>query len=89
MGLKENHPDLFEKAKGYEYANKKNGNPFYWNGDEPLEELEKPERIEEIKHDWMVAQANKKRHSKNLVQILGDMDNDEEEEREGCLICQI
>lgn len=87
--LKETHPDLFEQAKAYEYANKKNGNAFYWSGDEPLEELEKPERVAEIKKKWEVGRAARlKGKSDKLVQILGGADP-EDEERVGCLICQI
>jgi len=87
--LKETHPDLFEQAKAYEYANKKNGNAFYWSGDEPLEELEKPERVAEIKRKWQAGRAERlKGNSDKLVQILGGADP-EDEERVGCLICQI
>jgi 3'-phosphoadenosine 5'-phosphosulfate sulfotransferase (PAPS reductase)/FAD synthetase len=86
--LKETHPDLFQLAKEYEYANKVNGNAFYWNGDEPLEDLEKPERIEEIKQKFEANRERSKKNSGKLVQILGGADF-EDEEREGCLICQI
>ncbi len=87
--LKETHPDLFEQAKAYEYANRKNGNAFYWSGDEPLKDLERPERITEIKQKWEAAgNARLKNTSDKLVQILGGADSDEEE-RIGCLICQI
>jgi 3'-phosphoadenosine 5'-phosphosulfate sulfotransferase (PAPS reductase)/FAD synthetase len=86
--LKETHPDLFEKAKAYEYANKKNGNAFYWSGDEPLEELGQPERIEEIKRNWEKSRERDRKNSVNLVHILGGME-EEEEEREGCLICHL
>ena len=87
--LKETHPDLFEQAKAYEYANKKNGNAFYWSGDEPLEELEKPERVAEIKQKWEAGRpARLKGNSNKLVHILGGVDP-EDEERVGCLICQI
>lgn len=87
--LKETHPHLFEEAKKFEYANKKNGNPFYWNQDEPLAELEKPARMEEIKRDWEERQNRYRKSSSNLVSILGGYVDDEPEEREGCLICQI
>jgi 3'-phosphoadenosine 5'-phosphosulfate sulfotransferase (PAPS reductase)/FAD synthetase len=83
--LRENHKDLFDKAKEYEYANKVNGNPFFWNSNESLEDLEKPERMEEIKNDW-----NKRTSpvgaSKKLVHIMGLLE-EQEVEREGCLIC--
>ncbi len=90
--LKEKYPNLFEEAKKYEYmANKGEGQPFYWCGDEPLAELEKVERIEEIKRRWTENQEKIKRTStkKLLINILGDSDQDEENERDGCLICQL
>jgi 3'-phosphoadenosine 5'-phosphosulfate sulfotransferase (PAPS reductase)/FAD synthetase len=89
--LKETHPDLFEEAKKYEFANKVNGNPFYWSGDEPLSELEKPERIEEIKHKWALARERDQAavRGKSLLHILGESDEDIDPEPEGCLICQL
>jgi len=86
--LRETYPDLFEKAKEYEHANKKNGNAFYWNGEESLDELEQPERIAEIKSDWEKDRERAERNSPELVHILGGLP-EEEEEREGCLICQL
>lgn len=86
--LMETHPDLFQRAKEYEYANKLNGNAFYWNGDEPLGELEKPERVEQIKQNWGRNRQRNLRNSPHLVNILGGLE-EEEEEREGCLICQL
>lgn len=86
--LKQEHPDLFEKAKDYEYANRKNGNAFYWNGEEPLEELEKPERMAQIVENWEKQRERSRRSASTLVSILGG-DQEEEEEREGCLICQL
>ena len=89
--LKETHPELFEEAKEYEYANKVNGNPFYWNDDESLEDLERPERMAEIKANWERSQERPKRQAagKTLLQVLGQYTDDDEQEREGCLICQI
>jgi 3'-phosphoadenosine 5'-phosphosulfate sulfotransferase (PAPS reductase)/FAD synthetase len=89
--LKETYPDLFEEAKAYEYANKKNGNAFYWSGNESLEELEQPERVAEIKRQWELSQLRRKAAgstSKSLLHILGQAE-EEDEPREGCLICQL
>lgn len=88
--LRETHPDLFEKAKEYEYANKLNGKPFYWNRGEPLEDLERPERMAEIKENWEKAKEKRKKSSKStsLIHILGQYEY-EEPELEGCLICQL
>lgn len=90
--LREKYPERFEEAKQYEYmANKGDGDPFYWCGDEPLVELEKPERIEEIKRKWLERQERDKRNKpkKLLVNILSDSDTVEEADETGCLICQL
>jgi len=87
--LKERYPDLFERAKEYEHANKINGNAFYWSQDESLEALEQPDRMAEIVAGWEASKAKEKRSSSNkLIHILGGLE-EEEEERQGCLICQI
>ncbi len=85
--LKERHPDLFEQAKEYEKANRFLENPFYWSDNEPLSALEQPERMAEIKRNWEKRRA-RRRPPKNrtLFNIINEV---EEEEREGCLICQI
>jgi hypothetical protein len=87
--LKENYPDLYEQAKAYEVPNELNGNTFYWNGNEPLAELERPERMAEIRANWEIQRAKALLNAKNqkLVQILGMAEI--EEEPEGCLICQL
>ncbi len=90
--LREKYPELYEQAKAYEYtANKGTGNPFYWCGDEPLVELERPKRIAEIKRKWEEKQkaAKKNPTSKLLLHILGSSDEDEDGEKDGCLICHV
>jgi 3'-phosphoadenosine 5'-phosphosulfate sulfotransferase (PAPS reductase)/FAD synthetase len=86
--LKETHPLLFEKAKEFESVGTSTGNKFFWSENESLSELERPERIEEIKRKWEQGREKAKQSSNKLVQILGNGEWDEEE-REGCLICQI
>jgi hypothetical protein len=89
--LKETYPEMFEEAKAYEYvANKSEGEPFYWSGDEPLVQLERPERMEEIKRKWVEREETLKSNSRKrkLINILGDGDEDEGDTN-GCLICQL
>jgi 3'-phosphoadenosine 5'-phosphosulfate sulfotransferase (PAPS reductase)/FAD synthetase len=50
--LLERHPDAFEEAKGYEKKATACGSPFTWSERESLEELSKPERIQQIKQDY-------------------------------------
>lgn len=88
--LKNKYPELFKKAKEYEYANKLNGNPFYWCGDEPLEELERPERMEAIRMNWEERRERQQKSSPLLIHILGEYEFEDDDGREnGCLICQL
>ena len=50
--LRETHPDAFEEAKAYEKNAVEHGSPFTWSERESLNELEKPERIAQIKADY-------------------------------------
>lgn len=49
--LKERHPEYFEEAKRYEKTAIDHGSPFNWSKGESLEDLEKAERIAQIKED--------------------------------------
>ena len=49
--LKEHHPDAFEEAKAYEKNSVDYGSPFTWSQGEALDELEKPERIRQIRQE--------------------------------------
>lgn len=49
--LMEEHPDAFEEAKTYEKNAVDHGSPFTWSQGESLEELARPERIEQIRQD--------------------------------------
>ncbi|MBE0470971.1 MAG: phosphoadenosine phosphosulfate reductase family protein [Methyloprofundus sp.] len=51
VGLLERHPEAFKEAMGYEKNSLDHGSPFTWTEGEPLSELMKPERIEQIKAD--------------------------------------
>jgi len=52
--LRENHPDAFEEAKNYEKTALEHGSPFTWCSTESLADLEKPERIEQIKENYEI-----------------------------------
>ena len=86
--LKETYPDLFEQAKEYEKPGKNAKTTFYWCGNEPLAELEQPERMEQIKreHEISKERAKKNMTNKTLLNILGGVDDFEYQS--GCLICQ-
>ena len=87
--LREEHPDAFEDAKRYEKLAREHNSPFTWCRSESLEELEKPERIAEIRE----------RHSQRLIRLRaavrrGPLDQDraeseliEMDSESGCLVC--
>jgi len=50
--LLEEHPDAFEEAKSYEKTAESYGSPFTWSEHESLDNLARPERIEQIKNEY-------------------------------------
>jgi 3'-phosphoadenosine 5'-phosphosulfate sulfotransferase (PAPS reductase)/FAD synthetase len=75
--LYEQHPGLFAQAMEYE----KDG--YNWVQDESLSDLIKPERIAQIKREYLKRKAGTKERSSLLLDIL------EEAEGEGCAACFI
>ncbi|WP_432475201.1 phosphoadenosine phosphosulfate reductase family protein [Brucella anthropi] len=63
--LREQHPEAFEEAKRYEKTALDGGSPFTWSQGESLDDLERPERIEQIKKDH----AERVRRSKAKMSI--------------------
>jgi hypothetical protein len=55
--LKEQHPDDYEKAKELEKDALEHGSPFTWSKDESLWDMEKPERIAQIKAEYEIRRA--------------------------------
>lgn len=75
--LYEQHPDLFMKAMEYE----KSG--YTWGQNESLADLIKPERIEQIKKEYLIRKSATAPKSPYLLDIL------DETEGEGCAACFI
>lgn len=88
VGLKENHPDLFELAKSYEKIDPVTGERYTWSQGESLEELERPERTNEIKENH-AKELGRPRSEPNrpLYEILAALDDDDDEQ--ACLICHL
>lgn len=59
--LKEHHPDKFIDAKKYEKDALEHGSPFTWTQGESLSELEKPERVAQIKKDYKLRVERERR----------------------------
>ena len=90
--LKERHPELFERAKEYEQKSELYGDKFYWCQNESLAELEQPERMQEIRVNWIASQERNRTKRKNvpLVETLGGLEpEDDQHLRDGCLICSL
>lgn len=76
-GLKKHHPDLFEKAKGYERPDQGTGRLFTWNPRGLLDEVVQKANSEN-------AQCKKPPISKKLIEnISGNLDENDDV----CLIC--
>jgi 3'-phosphoadenosine 5'-phosphosulfate sulfotransferase (PAPS reductase)/FAD synthetase len=90
--LKETHPDLFDLAKAYEEKSVQFGEQFYWCKNEPLAELEKPERMAAIRENWAATQERKRkaRRALPLIETLGGLAaEDDSHLRDGCLVCSL
>lgn len=90
LGLKERHPDLYEKAKAYEKEGPPGEPGFFWSQDEPLRELEKEERAQQVKEQYALAmqKAAESKANRRLIEIFEDA-MDDEDDALGCLMCHL
>ena len=90
VGLLERHPEAFEDAKRMEKTALDSGMPFTWSEAESLEELQKPERIAQIKadHEKKLASATNKKKVNPLRPDDGFVDFDDlYGQQKVCLAC--
>lgn len=96
--LKERYPELYEDAKRYEkqIGQTPSGKSYFWMGqDTPLETLEDPKRIQEIKddHEKQMARYKKRMRRNSLIDIevidtkVMDEIYDDEEGGGACITC--
>jgi 3'-phosphoadenosine 5'-phosphosulfate sulfotransferase (PAPS reductase)/FAD synthetase len=91
--LKEHHPDAFENAKKLEKLARDNESPFTWSQGEPLEMLEKEDRVAQIKEDYekrlLRYKAKKEKFPNPLWSDQLDLDDvyDCDEGNNSCNIC--
>lgn len=83
LGLAENHPKLFERAKAYEKTEDETKSRYTWSGGESLSEL--IERAAEIRAE--TARRRAKTKSLTWQELLAQSAFDDEEE--SCLICSL
>lgn len=88
VGLLERHPELFEEAKAYETD--RGGEQFFWRQRESLAELERPERIAQIKaqHSARLETERRQRPDRPLIELVGSA-LDAEDDDTGCDICHL
>jgi hypothetical protein len=86
--LKERHPELYEKAKSFE--SERGGDAFYWRQNESLSELERPERVEQIKHEHeqRLVEEQRRRPDRPLIELHAAALDDEDDDV-GCNICHL
>ncbi|VTR49118.1 adenine nucleotide alpha hydrolase family protein [Sphingobacterium thalpophilum] len=81
--LLEQHPELFAEASAYERGD------FSWSQDESLEQLSRPERVLEIKREYIKRQKRLKNQKKFKSSKLMDILMENPEEEIGCASCFI
>jgi 3'-phosphoadenosine 5'-phosphosulfate sulfotransferase (PAPS reductase)/FAD synthetase len=88
VGLKEHHPDLFERAKSFE--SERGGEQFTWRQGESLEQLEDPERVAQVKreHEQRLEEERKRRPDRPLIELHAAALDDEDDDV-GCNICHL
>lgn len=88
VGLLEHHPDRFQDAKDYEKLDPTTGERYTWCQRESLEQLQRPDRIVEIREAHAAAmRREKKRHTNRpLVDVLADVYDDEDDDQP-CFFC--
>ena len=86
--MRERHPDLFELARAYEKIDEATGERYTWSGKESLEELSRPERMQEIKerHEKAMAAKKKRRVNLPLVEVFDEVLEDEDDDQP-CFFC--
>jgi len=86
--LLETHPDLFEKAMAFEKEDPQTGERYTWNQGESLAELRQPERVAQIKREYLARLERENRHRPD--QLLSALFADEgDESGAGCTICHL
>lgn len=93
VGLAERHPELFERAVGYEEkqgyeATAMQGRQYTWSGGETLRDLF--DRRDEImaKHEAAMGRQQQSRRNVPLIEVLGEA-LDDEDDSQACLICDL
>ena len=90
VGLRENHPDLFDLACAYEKVDSPDGRDFTWSERETLKDIVSRDRMQQIKEDnkKRMELMRKKLPKARLVELFEGV-VEEDSYDEACLICQL
>ncbi|ACZ91325.1 phosphoadenosine phosphosulfate reductase family protein [Streptosporangium roseum] len=94
VGLKDRHPELFDKAVAYEekvnyQQTAMKGRKYTWSQGESLDELLARRQEIEAKHrDAMERAARRIKPNRPLLEILSDA-HDEDDDQVGCAVCHL
>jgi hypothetical protein len=91
VGLKENHPELFEKAKAYEKTMTPSGERYTWNQGESLDELTAPARVAQIRRNFKerLKREAAKAPNRPLLQLFDTAQGEWDGEEQPCVICDL
>lgn len=78
LGLRQHHPELFEKAKEYEKVDQEGGRRFTWSDGESLTEVEQEKRRTQIleSHQKRCSRVTHEGSNGTLLHVLTEMDED-------------
>jgi len=88
VGLLETHPGRFQEAMKYEREDPETGELYTWVQGESLAELARPERIAQIKSDYVKRRATEITVMKD-ASLLSVFEKQCGEAETGCLICHL
>ena len=89
IGLKNNHPDLFESAKKYEKESTPTGRRYTWSPKESLDEIASRETQIVKEYEKVQAQSAKKLGNKSLIEIFDESMEELDEQGPGCIVCDL
>jgi len=89
VGLLENHPDLFEKARRLESMKNQEGRRYTWSERESLDELMQPERIKAIKEMHEKDMERQRSHMKPNARLIDVFSSVTETYPGPCAICML
>ena len=89
IGLKKNHPELFEKAKEYEKTITPSGQRYTWQQGESLEEIEGRESEIMRNHEESIKRLSANLGNKRLAMVFDEAHDEVDEEEAPCMICDL